>query len=1155
MIQLRRKNGNIPAIQIAFFILLTFFPLTTLRGQQVFFNHYTTRSGLPNEFVTSIIQDKQGFIWIGTPEGLCRFDGERFKMFGKQQGLNDIHVLNLLSAPDGRIWVTSRMEIGCIENGSYRTMQRDSTYQGYRDKPITLTGDGDICFATTRGVAFLDSESGKLTEMDVDLPIYRVQCLDTDNRGRVYIGTSSGMCIMENGRIVERLEGDALKYHFLSINTNCPDTVYLGTWAGLYKLSADTLQTILPLSEFRQSVRALAYDSTNSRLWFGGSNLGLMRRDNGIITRYSTGNGLPSNTIRCLLVDRNSNLWIGTDKGATVYFNQGLMVYPNSEYNFSDRFVSISRDLTGGLFLESSDNSIFSMPSPSDSSFRRYPSRIILNKPQAILRNLSLMNPGSSLLARNVNITTLPSSSDSLNRLVAADPSFDIFLGPGESLFLIESRKHRGPKRTFLWRNGKSSELSVELSNIPEFHNFKYLICQLTTSDGRILFGGEFGLWYLDGNVVRQYNDIDELKIRTIHQILEDNQGTVWYHTDKGVYYTRNGSTRCMNDDYPELQDNLYYIVFDEEQNLWLLGDRYLAVYKDGTLEKFDLPINLILFNTAIQSCAIDKEGVLWVLSSESLVRLDLKTIRNRKSAPKILIERVKVSGNEVDLSSETQIYDYKHNNIEIDFTGIYFEQQKPLTFKVSLSDGNQIWEHETSSHSFNISNLRPGNYSFAVRLEHPPGTKAQTPANFKFRITPPFWERVWFWGSSIFFVLFSIVAAFRYRTYHLKKERNYLEQKVREKNHELLELNENLEDQVLQRTGELLESKDEYRNLLKIIPVCILTTDMNGRIKLVNQMFTYVFGYMENEVIGENFRALFQSPEHVVPELEKKLGETGAIRGFETGMLTAGGNLVNIIINAETIYSGKEPQREFALTDITLLKNLEEKLRRSERLSALGEMASSLAHEIRNPVTALKLNFEMIAGSSQLSDEIRSEVFSQMQRGISKLDTLIKEILDFSNPKSPEIKIRDINETIRNALLIIGAKLSEKQIACKLNLTDKPLSSNIDRELIENVWINVISNAIDATDIGGKISIDSHKNRDGTIEVVISDSGIGMQPEEIDKIFEPFYSNKRKGTGLGLAISKKVLDFHNCTVSVESNPGVGTVFSVIFPDPAEKIA
>ena len=578
----------------------------------------------------------------------------RFKVFGKQQGLNDIHILNLLLGPDGKIWVTSRMEIGCIENGRYRTVLRDSTFQGYRDKPLTITRNGDICFATTQGVAYMDGNSGQITEMNIDLPVYRVQCLDTDRQGRVYVGTSSGMCILENGQTVERLEGDALKYHFLSINTDCPDTVYLGTWAGLYRLSADTMQTIFPLSEFKQSVRKLAYDSTHSRLWFGGSNLGLLCLENGKIIRYSVSNGLPSNTLHCLFVDRNSNLWIGTDKGATVYFNQGLMVYPNSEYNFTNRFVSISRDAGGNLFLESSDNSIFSMPQPADSTFPPYPAKIVLNKPGKILQDLSRMNPGSSLMARNVSIKTPPPTSDSLRSIVAPNPSFDVYLGPGKSLFLIEARQHRGPKRIFLWRGGNFTELSIEISNIPEFHNFKYLICQLTTSDGRILFGGEFGLWYLDGDIIRQYDEIGELKIRTIHQILEDNHGTVWYHTDKGIYYTRNDTTRCMNDDYPELQDNLYYIVLDLEQNLWFLGDRYLAVYKDGKLEEFNLPINLSLYNTAIQSCAIDKQGTLWVLSSESLIRLDLNTIRNRESAPRILIEDVKISGEEIDLSGGT---------------------------------------------------------------------------------------------------------------------------------------------------------------------------------------------------------------------------------------------------------------------------------------------------------------------------------------------------------------------------------------------------------------------------------------------------------------------------------------------------------------------
>ncbi|MEA2062351.1 MAG: ATP-binding protein, partial [Gemmatimonadota bacterium] len=293
--------------------------------------------------------------------------------------------------------------------------------------------------------------------------------------------------------------------------------------------------------------------------------------------------------------------------------------------------------------------------------------------------------------------------------------------------------------------------------------------------------------------------------------------------------------------------------------------------------------------------------------------------------------------------------------------------------------------------------------------------------------------------------------------------------------------------------------------------------------------------------------------PRKTVSFIERKLKEVGILRGFETIMTTSGNTTVKVLLNAESMELGDISLREFAITDITKIKQLEEKLRQAERMAALGEMASSFAHGIRNPLTGLMLNFEMLSSGDDLSDEIRQRVMFQMHQGIKKLDSLLREVLSFSNPRQPVMSLIDINESISDSIVLIEPRLQQNRIKLHKELAPGPLFVTMDRDQMENVWLNLLSNAIEAMDNQGTLKVRTMRTDNNSVDVVIKDTGLGIKASQLDKIFEPFYSNKRGGTGLGLAISKKILDSHECGISVRSTSGKGTSFTISFPSSGNR--
>ena len=219
-------------------------------------------------------------------------------------------------------------------------------------------------------------------------------------------------------------------------------------------------------------------------------------------------------------------------------------------------------------------------------------------------------------------------------------------------------------------------------------------------------------------------------------------------------------------------------------------------------------------------------------------------------------------------------------------------------------------------------------------------------------------------------------------------------------------------------------------------------------------------------------------------------------------------------------------------------------------KLQMLGKLTASLLHEIRNPLSAVKLNLDYLnMMQDELSDEV-CESLDSCKDAVSRMEFLVNSLLDFSRKSQNGFEVGDINHITENALEILSGLLQKKSIEIEKNF-DKTLPNiYFNHNKILQVFINLISNAVEATGDGGKISLRSFKVSESDQEYLIwqiEDNGVGIKTEDQSKIFNDFYTSKDTGTGLGLSVCKTILEEHDAEIVLHSEFGKGTKFKIVF--------
>lgn len=319
-----------------------------------------------------------------------------------------------------------------------------------------------------------------------------------------------------------------------------------------------------------------------------------------------------------------------------------------------------------------------------------------------------------------------------------------------------------------------------------------------------------------------------------------------------------------------------------------------------------------------------------------------------------------------------------------------------------------------------------------------------------------------------------------------------------------------------------------------------------NPQFKIVdlNSSAEDIFGLSKDLLIGKNLFGLFSGTK-IKQEVIKHVEQ----------VMVKGKHSSTIIIESEEgqkryfDYSSKHEIVEglnlTVIKDITEKIEIQEQLRKSDTLNVIGELAAGIAHEIRNPMTALKGFIQLLEGSIKSEHEMYYQVItSELQR----IDSIINEFLILAKPQAKRFQEKDIKQIMKETVDLLNAQAVLHNVQFITSFENKLPLIFCEPNQLKKVFINIIKNAIEVMPDGGNILIKINQTENNQIRISIRDEGMGIPEEKIKKLGEPFYTTKERGTGLGLMVSYRIIEEHQGTVQIESEIGKGTTFTIILP-------
>ncbi len=344
------------------------------------------------------------------------------------------------------------------------------------------------------------------------------------------------------------------------------------------------------------------------------------------------------------------------------------------------------------------------------------------------------------------------------------------------------------------------------------------------------------------------------------------------------------------------------------------------------------------------------------------------------------------------------------------------------------------------------------------------------------------------------------------------------------------------------QKTKELDE---HYKSLFMNSADGIHSLDLHGNFLSCNPAMEKLLGYSEDELLQISFKRLTVDEElERVSEFFFKAAQ-GEIQNYETKAIHKNGDIIDIKLTNIPITVEDKIVGVYAIAkDIRHVKQAEEILIQTKKLTAVGELAASIAHEIRNPLTSIKGFVQLMKEENKEIDEFYFDIVTEE---MSRIEMITNELLVLAKPQAKDFKPEQISKIIEGVITLLFSQALINNVEIKKDFKPLPEINCVQNQL-KQVFINVIKNAIEAMPSGGEINVNAYLLDEQTIKIEIKDQGKGIPKEFLENIGTPFYTTKEKGTGLGLMTTKKIIQEHKGTIHFESEPNCGTKVEICLP-------